>query len=88
MSEIRFKYSDSSRGLFNNWEDLLYFWSHYYSSRAETDRRMRKKAYGVAVDKQGMEIIAAPVFGPLTIAQKADLLERAAEYVTGLKTIE
>ena len=78
--KLCFKYSDGNFGLFNNWNDLLGFWSPYYDSWTGTDRYFRKKAYGVAVIG-GSEIMAAPVSGPLTKAQKADLMTRAAEYI-------
>ena len=79
-SALKFKYSDGSFGLFNNWNDLLAFWSPYYDNRSDADRHLRKTAYGVAVIG-GTEIMAAPVSGPLTKAQKADLMTRAAEYI-------
>lgn len=80
-NKLCFKYSDGSFGLFNNWNDLLAFWSPYYdNSWTGTDRHFRKTAYGVAVIG-GTPIVAAPVSGPLTKAQKADLMTRAAEYI-------
>ena len=80
-SALKFKYSDGNFGLFNNWNDLLAFWSPYYDNNwTVTDCHFRKTAYGVAVIG-GTEIMAAPVSGPLTKAQKADLMTRAAEYI-------
>lgn len=79
-NKLCFKYSDGNFGLFNNWNDLLAFWSPYYNNWTETDRYFRKIAYGVAVIG-GTEIMAAPVSGPLTKAHKADLMARAAEYI-------
>ena len=78
--KLCFKYSDGNFGLFNNWNDLLAFWSPYYDNRPDADSHFRKKAYGVAVIG-GTEIMSAPVSGPLTKAQKADLMTRAAEYI-------
>lgn len=79
--KLCFKYSDGNLGLFSNWNDLLAFWSPYYDNNwTGTDRYFRKTAYGVAVIG-GTEIMAAPVSGPLTKAQKADLMTIAAEYI-------
>ena len=81
-SALKFKYSDGNFGLFNNWNDLLAFWAPYYDYNwAGTDRHFRKTAYGVAVIG-GTEIMDAPVSGPLTKSQKADLMARAAEYIS------
>lgn len=83
-SALCFQYSDGNFGLFNSWDALLEFWATYYDSKADADRHFRKTAYGAAVAKDGTEIMVAPVSGPLTIAQKKDLMTRAYKYVTGL----
>ena len=80
-SALSFKYSDGNFGLFNNWNELLYFWAPYYDSKADADRHFRNTAYGVAVAKDGTPIMSAPVCGPLSANQKADLMTRAAEYI-------
>lgn len=80
VTHITFKYSDDSR-LFNNWKELIEFWTPYYKNRTDADSHLRKIAYGVAVAKDGTPIISAPVSGPLTTEQKADLITRASEYI-------
>lgn len=83
-TELTFKYSDGNFGLFNNWNELLYFWAPYYGGKAGADAHFRKYAYGVAVLKNkanNTEIMAAPVSGPLTAPQKKDLITRASEYI-------
>ena len=80
-TELRFKYTDSSYGLFNNWNELIDYWAPYYDNKADADRHFRNTAYGVAVSKDGTQIMSAPVSGPLSTNQKADLMARAAEYI-------
>ena len=79
-SALKFKYSDGNHGLFNSWSDMIDFWAPYYDSKADADRHLRLKAYGVAVSKD-TEIMAAPVSGPLSTEQKADLINRASAYI-------
>lgn len=83
-NQLQFKYSDGNFGLFNNWNELLYFWAPYYGGKAGADAHFRKYAYGVAVLKNkanNTEIMTAPVSGPLTASQKKDLITRASEYI-------
>lgn len=83
-SALTFKYSDGNFGLFNNWNELLYFWAPYYGGKSGADAHFRKYAYGVAVlnnKANNTEIMAAPVSGPLTASQKKDLITRASEYI-------
>ena len=81
-SELRFMYNDNARGLFENWRELLRFWTPYYGWTG-SDRHFRNHAYGGIYDKWGYEVASADKTGPLTAAEKKKLMTQTSETYTG-----
>ena len=82
-SDLRFKYDDDSRGLFDNWDDLLNFWSPYYGGKAGADRHFRTRAYGCICDKWGYAIAVSEKNGPLNSAERSELMASAIKDYSG-----
>lgn len=80
-TELYFSYSDGAGRLYETWDELVSYWAEEYGSKAAADKHFRKAGYGVIHNEASTPLIKAPVSGPLTTNQKADLMTRAAEYI-------
>lgn len=80
-TELYFSYSDGAGRLYGTWDEMVSYWAEEYGSKAAADKHFRKAGYGVIHNEASTPIMSAPVSGPLTKSQKADLMTRAAEYI-------
>lgn len=80
-TELYFSYSDGTGRLYETWDEMVSYWAEEYGSKAAADKHFRKDGYGVIHNEASTPIMTAPVSGPLTKAQKSDLMTRAAEYI-------
>lgn len=80
-TELYFSYSDGAGCLYETWDEMVSYWAEEYGSKAAADKHFRKAGYGVIHNETSTPIMSAPVSGPLTKSQKADLMARAAEYI-------
>lgn len=80
-TELYFSYSDGAGRLYETWDEMVSYWAEEYGSKDAADKHFRKAGYGVIHNEASTPIMSAPVSGPLTKSQKADLMTRAAEYI-------
>ena len=80
-TELYFSYSDGAGRLYETWDEMVSYWAEEYGSKAAADKHFRKAGYGVIHNEASTPIMSAPVSGPLTKSQKAELMAKAAEYI-------